>query len=829
MSINKMIDQWQFALKYEAAQLKKNGGAKFRIQKGTCVHRVKNTRYFTCTTNGELPLPDGASVAIEINGESYQALIISNTGREILLSISDLIMESFKEAWISTETWQLLLELSKRLEEAKEDKRKRSKIQHLMKPSKETKHPVEKIKNNIHELYLRTKYNPATFIWGPPGTGKTYTLARLAARKLIKGKRVLILSHSNAALDVLMEEITRYLIANRKWKDGKVLRYGMSGSDAVKKYPFLSSMKWTEECYPEINRDHFSLPSNQTPAAMKNEFKEKEKELVKEARMIGSTLSKAAADPAIYLESFDLVIIDEASMAYVPQLAFASTLGKRIAVCGDFMQLPPVAISKHPMTTKWLQEDIFHHAGVASILETEGEHHPQLFMLKEQRRMHPAISSFTNRHVYQNQVFDHPSTIESRASIVEKAPFPNEAALFLNMEAASQYGGREGSSFSRFHFYSALAAVQLMINAKSDGLHSIGFISPYRAQAKLVQSLIDHIFEGEEEGLSSATVHKFQGSEKDMILFDLVDTDSHSNAGRLLTNENSLRMVNVAVTRSRGKFIMFGNDRFIKKKFNVQQPVRKLASHYSVEGSLKDVSSLHFQSSNKRLIWMDGYQWAGIIKDLQRAEKEIIISISHPNVLRNNIWDELSSKGTALKVRIITMDPSTTPLSSFQEIETDYQIPFIIIDRKVIWSGGGLTGKNAIPFARLWSKDAVRTFIEMMDLHKCKVKTIKTNTLQKGWKKRISLQDYLSTWDTCPFCGGRRNTLLEGTGRVLFSCLSCSEERYLTLKQLDLYLNHAGMTCPDGHTEIYAEKNGRHLEIKCRICKEQTNITKIYY
>ncbi|RDI45825.1 AAA domain-containing protein [Falsibacillus pallidus] len=829
MRIHKLIEQWQFALKYEAAQLKKNGGAKYRLQKGTCVHRIKNTRYFTCITNGELPLPDGASVMIEINGESFQALIISNTRGEILLSITDVIMESFKEAWISSETWQLLLELSKRLEEAKEDKHKRSKIQHLMKPSKETNHPVEKIKNNIHELYLRTKYNPSTFIWGPPGTGKTYTLARLAARKLVKGKRVLILSHSNAALDVLMEEITRYLIAKKKWKDGKVLRYGMPGSDVLKKYPFLSSMKWTEECYPEINRDHFSIPADQTPSAIKTEFKEKEKGLVKDARMIGSTLSKAAADPAIYLESFDLVIIDEASMAYVPQLAFASTLGKRIAVCGDFMQLPPVAISKHPMTTKWLQEDIFHHAGVASSLDKKKEVHPQLFMLKEQRRMHPAISSFTNRHVYQNQVFDHPSTIESRASIVEKAPFPNAAAIFLNMDTASQYGGREGSSFSRFHLFSALAAVQLMMNAKSDGLQSIGFISPYRAQAKLVQTFIDHIFEGEEEGLSSATVHKFQGSEKDMILFDLVDTDSHSTAGRLLTNENSLRMVNVAVTRSRGKFIALGNDRFIKRKFNEQQPVRKMASHYSEEGRFEDIRGVSYQSTNKRLIWMDGQQWAGIVKDIQRAEKEIVISIQHPNMLGSKIWDELSNKGASIKIRIITPDSRMTPLTTYQEVETDYQIPFIIIDRKVIWSGGALTEKSILPFARLWSKDAVRTFIEMMDLHKCKVKIIKAASVRKGWKKRISLQEYLATWDTCPFCGGRRNTILEGSGRVLFSCLSCSEERYLTIKQLELYLNHAAMTCPEGHTDLYAEKNGRHLEIKCRVCKEKNNIPSIYY
>ena len=64
---------------------------------------------------------------------------------------------------------------------------------------------------------------------------------------------------------------------------------------------------------------------------------------------MGATLAKAASDSALYEQDFDVVILDEASMAYVPQAAFAATLGKRVIICGDFKQLPPIASSRDPL------------------------------------------------------------------------------------------------------------------------------------------------------------------------------------------------------------------------------------------------------------------------------------------------------------------------------------------------------------------------------------------------------------------------------------------------------------------------------------------------
>ena len=93
-------------------------------------------------------------------------------------------------------------------------------------------------------------------------------------------------------------------------------------------------------------------------------------------------------------------------------------LAKHIVVCGDFKQLPPIASARDAIVTQWLKEDIFHRSGVASIIK-DGQLHPHLFLLKEQRRMHPDISAFTNHYIYHDLVGDHPIVKESRNNIVD--------------------------------------------------------------------------------------------------------------------------------------------------------------------------------------------------------------------------------------------------------------------------------------------------------------------------------------------------------------------------------------------------------------------------
>lgn len=73
--------------------------------------------------------------------------------------------------------------------------------------------------------------SPVTFIWGPPGTGKTYTISRLVAALVHRGERVLLSSHTHAAIDKVLYETVSVeaggpLAGDDVVASGKVLRIG---------------------------------------------------------------------------------------------------------------------------------------------------------------------------------------------------------------------------------------------------------------------------------------------------------------------------------------------------------------------------------------------------------------------------------------------------------------------------------------------------------------------------------------------------------------------------------------------------------------------------
>ncbi|WP_235714649.1 AAA domain-containing protein [Neobacillus dielmonensis] len=198
------IKEWQQALQQEIHHLKKFGGSRYSVTNGRLLSNDGPYSYYFDTTI-TLRIPVGSAIKLEWGKMKTSGKVLSSEGRGIILALEQSFEDLIPDAHLLHDPWELLEQLIERLDEIKKSKQKRLRVKRLMGPSMETKHPVEKITSNVHELVLQSKYNPVTFVWGPPGTGKTYTLARTAANKYFKGKKVLILSHSNQAVDVLMD------------------------------------------------------------------------------------------------------------------------------------------------------------------------------------------------------------------------------------------------------------------------------------------------------------------------------------------------------------------------------------------------------------------------------------------------------------------------------------------------------------------------------------------------------------------------------------------------------------------------------------------------
>jgi len=79
-----------------------------------------------------------------------------------------------------------------------------------------------------------------TYIWGPPGTGKTYAIAHLLTSLIETGERVLVTSHTHVAVDQALYEAVKTegdkcgpLATNSAVSSGKVLRMGVTADPKV--------------------------------------------------------------------------------------------------------------------------------------------------------------------------------------------------------------------------------------------------------------------------------------------------------------------------------------------------------------------------------------------------------------------------------------------------------------------------------------------------------------------------------------------------------------------------------------------------------------------
>ena len=101
--------------------------------------------------------------------------------------------------------------------------------------------------------------------------------------------------------------------------------------------------------------------------------------------------------------------------------------------------------------------------------------------------------------------------------------------------------------------------------SNEDYYNSIGIITPFVNQENLLKETIKERIGVNKENnnepiIKVGTVHKFQGSERDIIIFSSVyNKESIGKVENLFFNRDEPDMINVAVTRAKEVFVLFGN------------------------------------------------------------------------------------------------------------------------------------------------------------------------------------------------------------------------------------------------------------------------------
>ncbi|MFN8533911.1 MAG: AAA domain-containing protein [Dehalococcoidia bacterium] len=339
-------------------------------------------------------------------------------------------------------------------------------------------------------------------IWGPPGSGKTRTIARIVRAA---GRRVLLAAFTNQAVDnlalaLLADGQSELLILGRPNRSNSALdRFTLdaTGDDL----------------------DAISETLGQTPIVLST------------AHQVASGRYDRAFGGS---PPFGLVILDEATQLTEPAALGVLRLGAAFVLVGDHKQLAPIVADQ----TSDLARSLFDRLW-ADPASTNAR-----AKLARQYRMRSAIAAFSAHRWYDDDLQTAPSA-EARPPVIP--PTSRWPALWGDSPAVLAATNDE----------TAVVAT-LVAEALSAGLNAddIGVVAPYRQQVAAIAAALAAL------GLPDVplvdTVDRFQGSERDCIILA-------TGAGRQGDLLNDERRLNVALTRARRKLIVVGDPGLLRR------------------------------------------------------------------------------------------------------------------------------------------------------------------------------------------------------------------------------------------------------------------------
>ncbi|MEL6344947.1 MAG: AAA domain-containing protein [Myxococcota bacterium] len=405
-------------------------------------------------------------------------------------------------------------------------------------------------------------------LWGPPGTGKTWTIGRQVAA-LWPSRRILVVSTTNRATDGAALSIARALRERHPGLslERRVVRVG-SGADLDRFVPerlvsllvggevglrrTLSNLKQRlARAVVAEERAELNAAIQQTRSAL--EGCSKEVFLTESCTVVVTTAFNALrqlTDPDLLSlfeagrAPFDLVIIDEAGLVCRAAAAALSLLAARqVLLVGDPRQLAPIVKMNRLLPDQqatWLSESGLAHLDAAGA-------QPGVCMLTTQYRMHPEIRGVVSAYQYDGRLRDGAGVdAEPLISGMPRAAWfvLDDSDLPLADIRASR--GRGGRSWQRRGSQALL--YQLLRAHPQLAAHSLLFITPFTAQARLMDAWITG------QGLknwSASTVHSQQGAEADVVIFDTVQ------AGLAAWPPGEWRrLINVGMSRARSHLLV---------------------------------------------------------------------------------------------------------------------------------------------------------------------------------------------------------------------------------------------------------------------------------
>ena len=385
---------------------------------------------------------------------------------------------------------------------------------------------------------------PLTCLWGPPGTGKTYTIVALlhSLLSLESGERILITAPTHNAVDNVLRKYveTSSTSSNTSIPPVRVSTDVRKVADDLKQFT----------CDAMEGKD-----INQFPAARRKALKR-----VQEARLIFTTCVGAGVG-LLRKEEFANVIIDEASQQTEPASLIPLVKGcERVILVGDHVQLR-ATVGKHSQLLDFdvsLFERLWNSTKHVAIRKV---------MLDTQYRMHPEICQFPSAEFYEHKLLTALSchnillaqTLFNWSSVrMQNWDLKRSRCVFIQCSHPEDLGQKSKSNKGQAdicrevirQLSAPATCTTTSPNHEDEEQHpkqSIVILTPYTRQAELLRKLC--------LGVLVSSIDGFQGQEADIVIYVTVRCNLHGETGFL----KDLRRLNVALTRAKAGLIVIGD------------------------------------------------------------------------------------------------------------------------------------------------------------------------------------------------------------------------------------------------------------------------------
>ncbi|OBK41963.1 nuclease [Mycobacterium sp. 1245111.1] len=337
-------------------------------------------------------------------------------------------------------------------------------------------------------------------VHGPPGTGKTYTAARVITRLVTDhGWRIGVVAQSHAVVENLLQG---------------TINAGIDPARVAKKKADRADVAWQQ-----ISENEYAGFIGGTPGCV-----------------IGGTAWDFANPGRVPPGSLDLLVIDEAGQFCLANTIAVAASAANLLLLGDPQQLPQVSQGTHPEPVDgsalgWLVE------GHRTLPPDRG------YFLDRTHRMHPAVCAPVSALAYEGRLQPHAEVTAARR--LDGYP-PGVHVLRVAHEGNSSESPEEADTI--VELINTLVGLDWTTEDGTRPLAStdVLVLAPYNAQVVLLRK---HLAAAGLGDVRVGTVDKFQGAEAPVAIVSMTasSVDDIPRGMPFLLNRNRL---NVAISRA---------------------------------------------------------------------------------------------------------------------------------------------------------------------------------------------------------------------------------------------------------------------------------------